>query len=385
METGNVAALFTVQGKHPTQAEWEAALDANWDDAVEELRSNPGFKGIVALWNSDDSGEVEFRATVLSEDTEVWRLIPKKFSLQPNRVVRCTYAWRAPKDGHYDFLGEFRQKGRTLPMGRDTGSPHGGVDARFSVGSPAKSPMDPWTDAPESLERGSRTLERSMAAPGTTALWFESSLVKIFPNDVPVARGAANPTHTLVMARGERESFQIVIRPPEGTDLGTVSLRVHDLHDPASGYVIPASHIRVAKVGYVPVRVPTHFESPTGLYPDPLPPFEPFEAKGGQCHPLWFTVYAPYGTPAGIYEGPIDIAYANGDPVELSLRVEVLPFDLPTKLLHRDDPSPVPAAQLKHSSRHEAIQIHAIQASPLRPQEEYSQPRQLQPAHDTAR
>ncbi|MCI0770200.1 MAG: antibiotic biosynthesis monooxygenase [Chloroflexi bacterium] len=58
METGNVAALFTVQGKLPTQAEWEAALDANWDDAVEELRSNPGFKGIVALWNSDDSGEV---------------------------------------------------------------------------------------------------------------------------------------------------------------------------------------------------------------------------------------------------------------------------------------------------------------------------------------
>ena len=56
--TGNAATLFTIQGRLPTQAEWDAAPDFNWHDAVEELRSNPGVEEIVALWNSADSGEV---------------------------------------------------------------------------------------------------------------------------------------------------------------------------------------------------------------------------------------------------------------------------------------------------------------------------------------
>ncbi len=33
---------------------------------------------------------------------------------------------------------------------------------------------------------------------------------------------------------------------------------------------IPRPEIRVERVAYCPVRIPTHFEGPTGSWPDPL-------------------------------------------------------------------------------------------------------------------
>ena len=58
MEAGTIAAMLMAQAKVRTREEWEEAVEGIWQDALQELRSNPGFKGLVALWNSDDSGQV---------------------------------------------------------------------------------------------------------------------------------------------------------------------------------------------------------------------------------------------------------------------------------------------------------------------------------------
>ena len=55
---GNVAAIFTAQAKAQTEAEWEKDVESVWDEAVEILKSNRGFKGLLALWNHGDNGEV---------------------------------------------------------------------------------------------------------------------------------------------------------------------------------------------------------------------------------------------------------------------------------------------------------------------------------------
>ena len=58
MESGNVAAILFAQARARSRVEWERGLDAIWPEVLRELRSNPGFKGLLALWKEDDSGQV---------------------------------------------------------------------------------------------------------------------------------------------------------------------------------------------------------------------------------------------------------------------------------------------------------------------------------------
>lgn len=53
-----ILAIFFAQAKVKHRKEWDAALESVWPELMEELRKNPGFKGMVAMWNVDDSGDV---------------------------------------------------------------------------------------------------------------------------------------------------------------------------------------------------------------------------------------------------------------------------------------------------------------------------------------
>ena len=48
-------ALFLEESRFASQAEWERASAGVWDAALAELRTNPGFKGLVAFWADDDT------------------------------------------------------------------------------------------------------------------------------------------------------------------------------------------------------------------------------------------------------------------------------------------------------------------------------------------
>jgi hypothetical protein len=273
---------------------------------------------------------LQIRARILAENGQVWRLPPKVFDIDPTYVVRSTYEWTAPGDGAYDFMAQLtRGKDEPLNLGKDTAPPHGGIDTQFVVGTPRDVRMEAWTDAPFTLERGPRPLKRTPACAGSTVVWFEDSMEKIYPTDVPEPDGRTDPTVHVRLARNEHESFQVVVRPPKDSDLHDVDFLWKDLVNREGGARIAASNIHVANVAYCPVRIPSYFEGPTGECPDPLPPFKPFTAAGGRCAPTWFTVYVPPRTPAGRYTGALVMKSSDAEPVNLTIEVTVYDFDLP--------------------------------------------------------
>ena len=280
--------------------------------------------------------DMELHGVILSGGEKEVELDPKRFSMAPDRLVRASFAWTAPQ-GVYEFLGQFRAQEKPYPLGRDTAPPHGGIDTVFVVGEPDGVRFDAWTDAPYALDRAPQHLIRTLAATSPAVVWFESPLNKIFRNDTVEARGANSPVGRIRLGRNERESLQIILRPPEGRALRNVSVRVSDLRRTGSTDTFPANAVDIYEVGYVPVRVPTHYENPTGNYPDPLHPAAPFTAPGGVCSPIWLTIFARGNQPPGVYRGIVEIGAADAEPIELILEVTVLPFTLPQRATLKTD------------------------------------------------
>jgi hypothetical protein len=280
---------------------------------------------------------MKMEAVVVAPDGTATTLVGKAFRLYPDEVVRCMYDWVAPDDGVYEFLAQIEVDGKPYLLGQDTASPHGGIDTQFTVATTGALPasnanvMAGWTEGPYALERGPRALDRAMAAPGDTAIWFEGSLEKIFMGDVPRPTGQFDPVARVGLARNESESFQLVIRPPADTDLKNVTVKVHDLRHAATGEVIEASQIETYRQGYISVAIPSYFEGPTGAWPDALVPIDgPLDIDGGGCSPLWFTVHAPDEAAAGVYTGLLEVSGAGLEPMELWIEATVYDFALPS-------------------------------------------------------
>ncbi len=271
---------------------------------------------------------MHIHATILGPDGKTWKLPAKKFEISPTRLTRCTYEWTAPKDGAYDFMAQLLVDGKPYMLGKDTGSPHGGIDLQFTVGKAKRRPMEAWSDAPYALERGPRELKRPLLYNGDAAVWAESSAEKVGRGDYP-AKGAAMESAVRVsLARNEAESFQIVVRP-RNSRLTHVDVDATTLTHTESGQALPANALSISNVAYVPVTVPSHYESASGLWPDPLPSFVPFAAEPNQSYPIWFTLRAPSNAPAGTYKGAITLTGLGMEPVELWLEAEVFNFALP--------------------------------------------------------
>jgi len=302
-------------------------VDFATDELAVQLEYTPGALLAYIATVKPMTG-VRIDASVVAENGRVWKLQGKQFDTEPGKVIRCTYAWEAPADGHYDFMAQLKQGGLTLPLGVETGSPHGGIDTRFAVGAPKPRRMEPWTDAPHALDRGARTLERAPAFAGEPLLWVESALEKVFREDRVKAKGAPSPVARVSLARGEREAFQVCMRPETAPLLG-VSFTPGDLVSETGDARIPAADITVADVGWVPVRIPSHFEGPTGSWPDPLTPHKPFVADRGTTSAVWVTIFARPGLPAGVYRGPLRLATVDGPQREFTIEARVLHFDLP--------------------------------------------------------
>ncbi len=303
------------------------------DFASDELALKLSYENgkLTALISAARNMEnVHIEGRIVAENKRVWRLPRKRFDASPAQLARCSYDWTPPADGVYEFLAQLSQGDEVISLGEDTASPHGGIDARFVAGNPPPRPMEAWTDAPHLLDQGPRETRRSMAGGGAAALWFASSLEKVFRQDVAVANGPLDPVARIALARNERESFQICLRPPSEAALIRVSVAAGDLVASGAGARIPAADVAVHNVLYHDVRIPTHYEGPTGQWPDALPEHQPFTAEGGETTPVWVTVRARPGLPPGLYRGPLTISAANGGPWELWIEARVHDFELPT-------------------------------------------------------
>jgi len=319
---------------------WETAYRLNVvrglrhvDFAASELAAQVEYKpGRIEVLVSavKELKDLEIHASVVAPNGRRWRLNPKKFSIDPNHLVRCTFDWTAPGDSPFDFLAELRHPGGGLfALSGDMATPHGGIDAQFVVGKPAQPiAMYAWTDAPHVLDRGQRTLKRSVAARKPAAVWVESSLEKIHPDDKVEPAPQLDNTIHVALARNERESFQIVVRP-ELEPLRDIKFKKGPLKNIAANAAIPPENVSMFNVLFQQIRVPSYFEGPTGEWPDALPPFKPFDAAPARCYPVWFTVYAPPDIAPGLYTGQIVMTAQDADPVELNVELTVYDFELP--------------------------------------------------------
>ncbi len=148
----------------------------------------------------------------------------------------------------------------------------------------------------------------------------------------------------LAAARGEAESFQILMRSAEGA--GAMELFAEALDGPG-GAALPADAITLYRQHQLYLDIGTHRNDDfvPGWYPDPLIPFRhplsgeplagarlvaiPFDLPADQTHGFWVDVAVPRDAVAGIYQGRLRLTAAGREAVKIPLSVEVWDFELP--------------------------------------------------------
>ena len=186
-------------------------IDFADDNVAVQLDYNSGaFSALITATKPMQNVHIEAR--IVAENKQLWKLPRKRFDISPSKLARCTWDWQPPGDGVYEFMAQLYYGDQPIALGKDTGSPHGGIDTFFSVGKPKPRLMEAWTDAPYLLDRGSRVSKGKVAVAGKTTLWFASSLEKVFRQDSILPEGAPDPVIRLDMAGNEYESFQICLR-----------------------------------------------------------------------------------------------------------------------------------------------------------------------------
>lgn len=207
-------------------------------------------------------------------------------------------------------------------------------------------------------------------------IWQQQAMRKVMMQDIPepVAEAVDKPMASL--AANERESFQIVLRPSEG--LSDVSIEVGELHNQDGSGVIAADRIDIARVKYVPVVKPSQTkvdgqgvdgeagfmwneqeDSSPGWYPDPLPrEHTGLDLEADRNHPFWITVFAPQGTPPGIYEGALSVTAKGKQTVEVPVSIRVWDFELP-QAFHTHNSAYFPKRHNSLESSQEVYQLFA--------------------------
>ncbi len=170
-------------------------------------------------------------------------------------------------------------------------------------------------------------------------VWTAPSLQRVRPTD---GVGSAQSI-SLYAARGETESFQIIVRAPAG-GLSNVNVQAPNLSGPqvtlyreyylylASGSSDWASNQnKPLGPGYypdalIPFLNPTTGQPVTGgTYPA-----APFPVTAGQNQPVWVDITVPRTTPAGTYSGVFTVTSDQGN-ASVTLNLTVWNFTLPVK------------------------------------------------------
>jgi hypothetical protein len=168
---------------------------------------------------------------------------------------------------------------------------------------------------------------RLAASSESVDLWWCSSGWKVGRDRLaPSAGGDAGTAVRLSAARNEFEAVQLVVRPEKL--LKGLAWKATDLTGPR-GARIATAEVQLLRVGYVPVTTPTDAWGKAGAWPDPLPPLkQAIDVPAGVNHPIWVVVHVPRDTPAGDYEGRVELT-ANDWNASVPLRLHVWDFALP--------------------------------------------------------
>jgi len=148
----------------------------------------------------------------------------------------------------------------------------------------------------------------------------------------------------LAAARGEWESFQVLMRSDEPVE--GINVVPGDLCGP-DGAILPAAAARLYRQHQLHITVPTYRNDAfrPGCYPDALIPFShpvtrrplsgarltavPFDLPASQTHGFWVDLYAPEDAKPGDYRGTYRVTAAGQEPVEVAVELTVWDFALP--------------------------------------------------------
>jgi len=164
-------------------------------------------------------------------------------------------------------------------------------------------------------------------------IWAGDNFMAIHSDDPP--RPGKNRAN-IIAARGERESFQVVITAEK--PLSKVKLDASELKQVNGGGVIPKENWKLERVEELfvgishPVPVLRFVNGEfvnAGNYPDPLLPWREVNIAAGRQQVGLATIKVPYGIPAGNYAGNITGASGNGIKLTLPVNLRVYDFDLP--------------------------------------------------------
>lgn len=151
-------------------------------------------------------------------------------------------------------------------------------------------------------------------------VWTEPSTLKVFKDSIPKVGRSRLILHS---ARNEYESGQIVLRAVD-KPVKIMDVKASPLRGPNNS-LIGAENILLRLVGYILVRNENRF------YPDPLPPFRPFEIQQGENQSLFVTIYVRKEAKPGKYTGKVGIKLGDGSEVNVPISLEVWDFVLPDK------------------------------------------------------
>jgi Domain of unknown function (DUF4091) len=153
----------------------------------------------------------------------------------------------------------------------------------------------------------------------------------------PTQQRALSPQASLTAARGEFESFQVVIQAGlSGLEQASVSMG--ELSGPGNA-TIARKNVTVYREAYYAVGVPSDGEGATGRWPDALiPTVDPFYREHRAAFPVtvpagenrvaWIDVFVPPGAAAGTYQSRVDVS-ATGLHVTLPVTLHVVAFTIP--------------------------------------------------------
>src|SRR5258708_7759377 len=176
------------------------------------------------------------------------------------------------------------------------------------------------------------------------SVWVVGSMPRIGPSDAP---GSASSI-SLYAAKGEAESFQVVVRAPSSV-LSQVNLTASDLIGPG-GATISQQNLTLYREYYVYVGSPSpdwgigNRPLGAGWYPDGLIPFKdpatgldltgaildavPYNIPGNQNQPFWIDINVPRDATAGTYTGTVTVTSAQGSWT-VSVSLQACNFTLP--------------------------------------------------------
>jgi len=191
-------------------------------------------------------------------------------------------------------------------------------------------------------ETGALLVERAAAADFQgLAVWAKSPLERAFPDDLPgeaieeirmsAAGNDAEPFQLLLRSSEPMDGIQVKVVPPRGAD-GTV---LDAVEVGVVGYVrinYPSAYIRDFVTPYWRTKLPhgrIGSDGWAGWWADPILPGDRLDLAADETRAVWLEIAVPAHTPAGVYEGRVDLVRDKRVLRSLPLRFQVYDFTLP--------------------------------------------------------